>query len=192
MELMLSISCSEDIKSRMEAALDFLKYNVWRPLRSAYWWIMHRVHPRHRYHIVKTGLEPNYYDIDTLMLHSMIFLLKRYIVDEHGGVKELEEHIKDLRANPDENMPEFSERTASNDEKALAIWKWWTLDKPADVKREDEILTDLYGSRNGSQTLHYAYDENLSAELMTLEKKISDDEQEMLHQLIDIRQSLWT
>lgn len=188
MELMLSTSCLKAIKSKMEAVIDFLKYDVWRPLRSAYWWTMHRVHPRHRYHIVKTGLEPNYYDIDTLMLHSMISLLKRYIVDEHGGVKELEEHIKDLRANPDENIPDLNERTASKDEKALAIWKWWTVDKPADLKRENEILHELYGSR----TLNSAYDENLSNELMALEKKISDDEQEMLHRLIDIRQSLWT
>lgn len=32
--------------------------------RDAWWWLLHRVVPRHRYHVVRTGLKPSYYDPD--------------------------------------------------------------------------------------------------------------------------------
>ena len=31
-------------------------------LKDAYWWVIHRVVPKHRYHVAKTGLTPGYYD----------------------------------------------------------------------------------------------------------------------------------
>ena len=35
-----------------------------RRLRDAKWWLLHRLVPRHRYHIIRTGLKPGYYDPD--------------------------------------------------------------------------------------------------------------------------------
>ena len=40
-------------------------------LSRAKWWLLHRLHPRHRYHVVHTGLPPGYYDSDTLILHAV-------------------------------------------------------------------------------------------------------------------------
>lgn len=58
---------------------DFFRFNLFYPLRRYYWWVMHRVHPRYRYHIVKTGLKPGYYDPDTLILHTCMNLLGDFV-----------------------------------------------------------------------------------------------------------------
>jgi hypothetical protein len=49
---------------------------------KVYWWVTHRVCPRHRYHVINTGLAPGYHDIDALMLHSCFSLLVRYVEEE--------------------------------------------------------------------------------------------------------------
>jgi hypothetical protein len=33
-------------------------------VREYYWKVLHRLHPNYRYHVVKTGLKPDYYDPD--------------------------------------------------------------------------------------------------------------------------------
>lgn len=45
-------------------------------------WIRHRTYDK--YHIVKTGLKPGYYDIDTLMLHSNFNMLKDFVEVEQA------------------------------------------------------------------------------------------------------------
>ena len=35
---------------------------VFTQVKDIYWWFLHRLHPKHQYHRVKTGLRPGYYD----------------------------------------------------------------------------------------------------------------------------------
>lgn len=54
----------------------------WRRLRYIVthewpWWFKHRFVPRHRYHVIRTGLCPGWYDNDLLMA----VLIRKLIVD---------------------------------------------------------------------------------------------------------------
>lgn len=61
------------------------RYRLRRVLRSldnAKWWVVHRFHPKHRYHVIHTGLEPGWYDRDFLMAHLMVKLLIDFVEKE--------------------------------------------------------------------------------------------------------------
>lgn len=53
--------------------------HVAHPIRDAYWWAQHRINPRHRYHVIKTELRPNFYDADILMEAAIIRLFVEFI-----------------------------------------------------------------------------------------------------------------
>ena len=53
--------------------------NITYPIRNAKWWVLHRIHPKHRYHKVDTGLPPGYYDPDILIFESTFALLCRFV-----------------------------------------------------------------------------------------------------------------
>lgn len=175
-----------------------------RKIRDMKWWVLHRYSRRHRYNIIETGLPPGYYDIDVLMLHGMFSLLRRYIEDEMGGVEEVERLIKHWRENPDPHFPEGTERQASNDEKALELYRWWTIEKPADDARYRELMSICYrGSGRvtfekdvvtGCRAVKINVDVEADAhkELEELNAKIERDEQKNLVRLIYLRKSLWT
>lgn len=52
---------------------------LWRFRRNLVWGIIHRVHPKYRYHVVKTGLKPGYYDPDTRILYTNMNLTKEFV-----------------------------------------------------------------------------------------------------------------
>lgn len=47
-------------------------------LRDAYWWILHRIHPRHRYHMVRIG-PPGYYDPSERIFYACVEELRRFV-----------------------------------------------------------------------------------------------------------------
>jgi len=53
----------------------WIKFRIGR----AKWWVLHRFHPKHRYHIVKTRLTPGYYDPDILIFESAFALLCEFV-----------------------------------------------------------------------------------------------------------------
>lgn len=71
-----------------EKIADWWEYDVLSTLRDIKWWILHRIHPKHRYHIVKTGLRPNYYDPCTLMFVASFELLCEFVAHntEEGAI----------------------------------------------------------------------------------------------------------
>lgn len=63
-------------------------HTVW-PLDRLYWKVMHRFHPKYRYHVVKPKtLTPNYYDPLTLILHTNMEILREFVEhqENHGYV----------------------------------------------------------------------------------------------------------
>ena len=51
-------------------------------IREKYWQVLHRIHPKYRYHIINTELKPGYYDITELMIQVNFKFLERYVVKE--------------------------------------------------------------------------------------------------------------
>jgi hypothetical protein len=58
-----------------ETLKDFIDDYLTANIRTFKWWILHRLHPKHRHHIVKTRLKPGYYDTDMLILEASFALL---------------------------------------------------------------------------------------------------------------------
>jgi len=144
--------------------------------QDARYWLRSRFHPKYRYHIVKTGLRPGYYDEDTLILHSCMALLERFVA-WHDGEHALEAFSKELLEKPDvwgcghdEMLPQVKKQT-----EALAIYRWWKREYPA----KKAHIESLWGTSVPGE------------EIFALEEKIVDEEQLMLHRLIEIRPSLW-
>lgn len=162
-------------------------YRVGRAFSKAKWWLLHRFSPRHQYNIIRTELPPGYYDEDILILHGAFAMLVRYVEGE-GGPEALEAFNVELRERPDPNAPDgIQEAQADRQAEAVALYRWWKIEKPADEARRDELLSQLYGSNRSIRPSRELKDEERA-----LAAKIDDDEQMMLHRLIDIRRSLWS
>lgn len=181
-------------------------YRLGRKVNSAKMWLMYRFHPRHQYHIIRTGLKPGWYDEDELILHACFAMLERYI-EWHGGDEDLQKFSDELMAEPDKNAPPgLQSDQAERQTEAVKLYRWWKVERPADQERRHELVMRLYGNKKRMKSepiadgkLHklifepFEGDEvELEKEFRALERKIDDDEQAMLHRLIDIRRSLWT
>lgn len=174
-------------------------------IHNVLWAVRHRFHPRHRYNMIKTGLPPGYYDVDTLMLHGCFSLLCRYVEDECGGADDLLKWTKDLMSNPDHNAPDGClENQANGQLKALELYLWWKHELPAMKKRRNDLMDILYSSPivtepvEGSNLLRVVRrnltdeDVALHSELDEIKTRIEKESDEMLHRLIKIRGGLWT
>lgn len=176
------------------------KYVEWledhfRKMKNLMWEIKWRFHPNHRYNIVKTGLKPAYYDIDTIMLHANMALLCRYVEDERHGEKELEERIKELH-----EMGDCKSHIEYENE-SLYIYRWWKKDWQLGWDDYNNKLHSLYSghkiedSLDPDGTFHVRTNPNAlctSDELTNLEESLYHREDEMLKRLISIRRCLWT
>lgn len=54
-------------------------------LRSVLWWVLHRIHPRHRYNVIHTSLRPGYYD-PYIQLRCAIFNVVAEFFSATGNV----------------------------------------------------------------------------------------------------------
>lgn len=184
---------------KMENKLSKLKY-----------WLMYRLIPKHKYHLVRTGLAPGYYDIDQIMLHANMALLCRYVENQCNGEAALEKQVKSLLndaidAKDDNGLRTSLNQQAHTDVTALVIYRWWKYEWKKEWNEYDAALADRYSGEmtfsepddiDGTMKIT-SYGENPNAkmtveELWDFEKRLQDKEQEMLKCLIDLRFSLWT
>lgn len=177
-------------------------------IRDAYWWVMHRVSPRHRYHVIRTGLKPGYYDTDTQILHGCMNLLVEFVEREHEGEVKLQEWINTLI---DPNQPDdygskdAMIRQGTELQEVLTIYRWWKYQWPDDYKHSDVLLDLVYGNGNyfsrepteegnfklveKPQTPEQLFNRDWHD---AFEEKIDREEQEMLIRLMKVRCGLWT
>lgn len=172
--------------------------NIYWSWRQAYWWVAHRCIPRYRYHMINTGLGYGYHDEGESLLYASMVLLCEYI-KACGGVKDLAEFSEELRNLEKDEVSQCTLDQIRRQEEAIAIYNWWTEERPRDRKKQDELIDGLYGNRKfsftGDSPLMKGFNEKekmWAEELRRVEEKIDTDEQTMLHRLIDIRPGLWT
>lgn len=68
----------------LEIVPHFYRVRIRRPVHDFVWWFIYRLHPRHRYHVIKTGLKPGYTENEDLMLHAVFSLVCDYVEVELG------------------------------------------------------------------------------------------------------------
>lgn len=156
------------------------------------YWIYYRIHPSHRYNVVKTGLKPGYYDADTRMIHACFTLLKEYVEHElscfwlhrydsgfYGDIEKTESLIVDIKTG------NIASNLSSNSLEALELYLWW-------IKRE-KIKTIVEGSDYGNDFIDKELGINFNeTTYMDIEDLISKQDDVMMGRLMKIRTSLWT
>lgn len=160
-------------------------------------YIRYRFDPNHQYHILRTGLKPGYYDIDTIMEHSLISLLNRYVEDEMGGLSELLDRIDFLR---EEDYPDH----VTQEEEIMEAYVWFKYENCGMKKLANSYFkkwSDLHDGKiigsepiEGSKCSRIVVPER-TADYQTYKHLIDEHEaktQAMLERIVKIRQSLWT
>lgn len=181
-------------------------YRTARTIHDMQDWILYRLSSKHQYHIIRPKIKPGYYEPDYMLLQGCFACLERYI-EESGGVEKLTKFTEDLKKSPDANAPpELEFNQIKRQSEALALWHWWTITKPQEEDERDTLLHECYSKPletkevtvNGQimyemiPPTRTPEEEEKNTRFRALERKIDDDEQIMLHRLIDIRRSLWT
>jgi hypothetical protein len=57
----------------------FLSHWKRKLIHDPYWWARHRIDPRHRYHIIRTGLPAGYWDPDSRLLHAVMNTVQEFV-----------------------------------------------------------------------------------------------------------------
>lgn len=156
---------------------------VFRRISDAKWEILYRVQPRHRYHIIDTGLGYGYHERDDQLLYGAMACLIGYVGD--------------------------CEASGCHDpgDKARSILHWWRVQRPADRAQHDKWMHELYSGKSRMKTKPVKGQPMLSEivfdpmsdddaakqkAMWELDRKIRDDEQKYLHMLVNIRPGMWT
>lgn len=100
------------------------------PSTKAAWWLRYRLQPSQKYHLIDTGLEPRYHEIDTRMLHGMFNMLKDFCEYEQPY------HDWCWQSIDDENNGKKRRKFKSGREAALESFKW----QKELVYKEEELM----------------------------------------------------
>jgi hypothetical protein len=147
-------------------------------IKDIYWWIKHRIDPRHRYHVIKTGLKPGYYDIDHLLLHGCFSLLVRFVEEEKCF-----EHI-----NWDSDPVHQCVASEIED-----LYHWWKFEFPKRETTLNALLLIMYpNDKDLKENKNRKLYEQASERYNFLEQYYIEEENYNLKRLISIKEFLWT
>lgn len=62
----------QNLRTKIQSRLEEFWFDHFYPMPDWYWWLIHRLHPKHRYHVAKTNLKPGYYD-PRLRIKAVVF-----------------------------------------------------------------------------------------------------------------------
>lgn len=196
-------------------------YDIWfdikNAVKNAERWIAFRTYDK--YHVVKTDLEPGYYDIDTRILHSNFTLLVDFVEIEKASLqyffssykeeknksrvsfdKLTKEQKKELGLqylnweieNDEEFFPE-QQKVSAKEVKELYLW--WTETRPSRIDPYDKYEEE----RDKFSGSILNMDGKNKKKMLALYKKIGklEDQYEkeddaMLIRLMNVRRNLWT
>lgn len=171
---------------------------VWqRRLRDIKWWVFHRFHPKHRYHVIKPRtLTPGYADPDIQMVHACFDLLSQYVekrvIDGKGVTPQ------DIRE-AESGEAEWLIAQRKWEQEAWQIWMWWL----GYLKKDDiwEQVPDLTPEEHKTYRRLKDNQEPLPPSLADyeqaiirvgeIEQKWEDELTEYFHRLVDIHRHLW-
>lgn len=183
------------------------------------WKLVYRYHPKHKYHLIDTGLKPDYYEIDERMLHGMFNLLVEYVEVENawrlsrsddskpvktGREVGLEAIDWQIQADGDLDDKWSKERRAAWEEIKF-LYLWWKDVHPTLLEQIDnltgEALEDGYGLLEGGtamEKLANRTEEQKAKARAVYEKQeqlkevLFAKENEMMGRLFKVRRSLWS
>lgn len=160
---------------------------VTMPIRYAYWDVMHRVHPKHRYHVIKPRtLEPNYHDPREVILHASMELLTQFV------------EFEKTKGHTDW---EGSDHHAIAWKEMNEVYDWWTIKRP--VREAEFDKANPYPADPSSRPFMWMFDDDFRdtpervewsrvADLHNQQEEDWDNEDnDYLHRLIVVRLYMW-
>lgn len=163
-----------------------------RKLRAAkrdfIFWFLYRLHPEHRYHVVRTGLQPGYRETEDRMLHSMFFLLMEH-VDAEGL-----ENIEATATDETEDCPDDWRRASCE---KLELVCWWKQVRP----QRQQALREMRHKLHCKPYQPVADPEDpsillnkkpLRTRIDEFRKELDQEDVAMMRRLVDISPFLWT
>ena len=143
-----------------------------RRLRDIKWWVLHRT--LCRFHTVKTGLKPGYYDADTRLVEAMYFLLKEFVEVEKGGIEGVRNTIK------------WTEEEQANDQ------VFFTPDRAEELRKIWQSVESIYLWCTDGRPKMQAEMDLRNKDWYEVEQKMDAKDTEMLKLLVEVRGCLWT
>ena len=185
--------------------MDDTKSLIINPIEELYYSLKNRF--VRKYYLIDTGLNRyQYYDKDTIMLHANFKMLVDYVEIELKSLFDTDDIISELELyveNGNEGIPSWEKHYIE----VYYLYKWWTEQRPI---REDGLSSSGYYEllkeydvdedtlsyfseswRKQNPELYSKIDSSYRTS-SEIENSYDKEDQEMLHRLIDIRQSLWT
>lgn len=133
------------------------------------WKFKHRFIPKHKYHIVDTGLPPGYHDPSESMLYAWMNMLKRFM---EIGAPQVEWDATKPHAEAFEKMKKAYNWWLNYDNRLEKIRKALDDDDQVEITNEDGTKGKMFKS-------------------FILEEELEKEADEMLKLIIDVRGFLW-
>lgn len=144
------------------------------------WNVLHTFVPKHQYHIIRTSLEPNYYDPDTRILYATMDMVKEFV--------DITQHTIEWEDN---------EHHAAVWKELQIVYGWWTDKYPT---REEE-LPDFPDVDNVKILGEHSEEHKDDADVIEwrrvadlhhkIEEEWDREEEEMLIRVMKLRKYLW-
>lgn len=144
------------------------------------WWFLHRFHPSHRYHIMKTGLKPGWHDYDSLILHVAFknFVDHFEYIEEHDG--EENEYDPAFKKIIEQQKKKYTE--------LIRLREWWLVERPNDYEKLEELYnTANFYTENKTRAEELAFWKKATK----FEKRLYDKDTKKLVELIKLRGAIW-
>lgn len=170
----------------------------WR-LRDAKWKVIHRFHPKHRYHVIKPRtLQPGYHDPSELVLHGPFEVFARFF---ELAISEKSHTQWDYsKIEPDEQhgmTQEYIDDRQVVWDTMNELYYWWMSrqyrerELPALPEIPDEWGILAIFNEDFNDTEEVIEWQRISDIHRKMESRWKKQDQDMLHKLIDIREYLW-
>lgn len=175
-------------------------------INRAWWWLQHRLNPRHRYHVLRIrdsaphGYRYGWTDASERVLYAAFTLLQEFVEGEDPkvGLRPVEDYLTE-GASPEER--EMVTQQVAREQEVRALYDWWTKTRPEAYALAELLLT----APDGVDPSVTAVRDEKVAELLGMDPAewvkvtygsamlhIEAEEQVMLQRLITVRQHLWT
>lgn len=117
-----------------------LVYVIRTGFTNAYWWVVHRIIPKHRYHVVKTGLPPGYYDPCVRVLAALFNEMHEFVAYQ---TDERNEHRWNWTSSPEheEAWAVFQEAAAFSQRYLNPEAEWEVEDEATELAKK--VLDNL-------------------------------------------------
>ena len=160
-----------------------------RAASDAVHWVRYRT--TDRYHVVQTGLQPGYAEIDRRILHANFSLLKDYVEIElalfYHMLHDTKGHTRGR--DPEAGAAYLRDKVGNNEhyDDILDLYTWWTVTRPARAEIHiPEFDTD------GALTPEYLAFRKAVEQQSDLDDVWYQEDTDQLVRLIKLRRHLWT